>query len=565
MTRQILRAGLFRLVTLLGAVAMQAQTSFNFRAVHLIEGTDAIDVHFNELEGPSLTGVSFESVSELVENLPAVGGAFSIQYPAAGAGVGAAIIEGEQDDVESNREFVGVAHGTTANPLMTILERNRAQFPQPGKVLMRVLHAAADDVPIDVYIGAVGATPQIAGVGRGEVSMFVPITDEPTTLFLTPAGSKQPIATLSAPFGPANPFVTLIVTGTPSNLGVYTLNIGTPPDEVGSLVRLDNVSFTDVRVVNLRPGPGTQPGVKLDVYLAETSRNDRKVADTLDYRWVSRAFGPLVADTFRIKFVAPGESPANPVYELTRPFGNDSSYVVALTQFADRRPIGMVLKRTPIEPIPPGLGSTLVRFANATEEYGSLRAEISNGSATVMTDALPFLESSDFEAIPPGGTFSVKIFRDGIEAPIYDNVLAGGVNDVPSGAYLTIFAFGTSDTLSIDLLNESLPGRRQLGSFNPGGVGSVFSTSNALQSIGIRPNPTQDVALLSLAIERGGELSVSVVDVTGRIVWSDDNEQVGPGLHEQSLPTDQLLPGSYHCLVTIDGQPQGAVPIVVVR
>lgn len=556
------------LILLLIALAsgdMTAQTSFNYRAVHLIEGTAAIDVHFNERETASIQGVPFETVSQQLRNLPAIDDAFSVQYTATATGVGAAIVSAEQTGVESNREFVGVGWGTTANPTLTMIERNRAQVPQPGKVLMNVMHASEVAIPIDVYVGVVGSTPQVAGVEQGMVSPYVSITDEPTTLFITAAGSKQPIATLSAPFGPSNPYVTLIVTGSsPQDLVVYVLNIGTPPQEVGSLIRLDAVSFTDIRVLNLRPGQGTEPGAQLDVYLAQTSRADIKVADTLSYRWASRTFGPLVADTFRIGFVAPGESPSSPVYSFTRQYRNDTAYVVALTQFADRRPVGLVLTRNPLEPIPPGLGSTLVRFANATEEFGSLRAEIVGGSTVVSTDPIPFLGSTDFEPLPPGEPMSVRIYRTGSPDPIYEEALSG-IPAVPAGAYLTVFAFGTSAKLSVDLLNESLPGRRRLGTFDPGGPGSVLDRAESLVRLGFAPNPTTGAGSLSVSLDRPGTISSSLIDPTGRIVTSGDHGLRTDGDHTLSLDLPTLPQGTYRLLVTVDGRLEGSVPVVVVR
>ena len=557
------RLTLLLLFSLFLALPASAQTRFNYRAVHLVEGTAAIDLHFQDRDVASVTDVPFETVSEQLKNLTAPGDAFNVKYVAAGGGLAGLLVEADIE-VEANREYVGVAYGTTGSPKMAVLERNRAQFPQPGKVLFRVLNATDGNAAFDVYVDEVGSTPTQGSVTTDMVSPFTPVSDISTSITVTTAGSKLPIITVTAPFAQSSPFSTLIITGSaPNNLKLYVLSLSAPPDETGSLILLDEASYTDVRVVNLRPGVGDNPRSYHDIYLNKTSAGDLKVADTVAYRTTSRNFGPLIADSLRLKFVTSGEASSQPLIDLTRSFNNDTAYVVALTQFKDLRPTLITLGRTPVDPLPPGPGVTLARFVNGTDFYGSISAEVIAGDDTIRTGPLAFKESTEFESIPSGQPFSVRLFVAGTPEPIYDR--PAEINVVPGGAFLTLFAVGTDEKLSVDLLNESLPGRRNLVTFDADRDGGVAVVRKGSLAMSVAPNPLVDLGRVTVNLDRPGLTELLLVDAAGRLVASTDGVTLESGEQVIGFSTTSVPAGSYTMILRIDGEARGSAGVVVVR
>ena len=556
-----LRGVLLLIFLLLPALPAEAQTRFNFRAVHLIDDAGEIDLHFQNRETASITGVAYETVSELLQNLTAMNDEFNVSYVRTGQGLGGELIDADIM-VESNREYVGVGYGSASSPKIAVLERNRAQFPQPGKVLFRALHASAIPLAVDVYVNEVGTTPTVSDLQQDNSSSFVPVEATSTSISITAAGSKQPIVTVTAPFSPSNPFVTLIITGdSPENIRLYVLNISAPPNSTGSLVSLEEASYTDVRIVNLRPGSGDNPDSKLDIYLNKPTLSDLKVSDSLRYRHTTQNFGPLIADSLRIKFVPFGESPNQPVHQVIRNFRNDTAYVVALTQFKDRRPTAITLGRSPVEPLPPGPGTSLVRFVNATDFYGPIRAEIIAGNQTIEVGPLEFKEQTTFENIQPGQAFSIRLYAGSGSDPIYDRPAAIGV--VPGGSYLTIFAIGDTDQLSVDILNESQPGRQPLLTFD--GIGAVAVVRGSDLDMAIAPNPIAGEARAMIALEGSGQVELLMVDMVGRIVSATEEVSIEGGRSSLRIETDGLEAGSYTVLLKVDGQVRGSRGVVILR
>lgn len=558
----LLRSSLHLLFLLLLCLPASAQTSFNFRTVNLIEGAGAVDVHFGDRETPSISGLAYGTVSSLLKSLPAIGDMFNVKVTPSGSGLAGTLV-GADVEVLGNREYVAVAYGTSGAAEMRVLERNRGSFPAVGKTHIRLLNAASILEPLDLYIDEVGTTPAVANVAPDSVSRFVPVENTSSTLLLTVAGSTVPVRRVVAPFGQATPFMTVIVTGsTTANLQVWILTISVPPEETGSLVLLDEASYTDVRVVNLRPGASENPQSKYDIYLNSATKTDQKVADTLRYREATRNLGPLIADSLRLKFVTGGDPSSQPLFTVNSRFENDTAYVVALTQFKDLRPTTIVLKRSPVAPLPPGIGTTLARFVNATDFYGPLSGEIIAGEDTVRFSNLGFRESTTFERLPVGEPLSVRVFRQGVEGPIYDRPYQGG--RVPGGAYLTLFAVGTSERLSVDLLNESQPGRQPLTSFDEGS--GVPVVRNLTASLAVYPNPVATGSgRVSVVTERSAEAEFVVVDMLGRVVDSFEPVRVDAGQTTLHLPLDRLSEGAYTLVMRIDGETAGATAVVVVR
>ena len=115
-------AGVLVVLLLLAATSLSAQ-NFDFRAVHLVNGLEGIDVHFFELEQASIVNVNFGVGAKVATGLPSVSGALNVKYTATGAGISSAFATGSAT-VQSGYEYTGVAYGPSSSAKLKILERN---------------------------------------------------------------------------------------------------------------------------------------------------------------------------------------------------------------------------------------------------------------------------------------------------------------------------------------------------------------------------------------------------------------------------------------------------------
>ncbi len=555
-------AGVLVVLLLLAATSLSAQ-NFDFRAVHLVNGLEGIDVHFFELEQASIVNVNFGVGAKVATGLPSVSGALNVKYTATGAGISSAFATGSAT-VQSGYEYTGVAYGPSSSAKLKILERNKTQGPAAGKTLLRVLHAASISTPIDVHLGQVGSVPVLSAVAPDQVTPFLNVNGEATTLIITEAGKQNPLARLTAPLGAGTSIVTLIVTGSNAgNLSVYAMFDQDP--ERQQLILLEESSYTNVRVVHLRPNAdGSGGGDKVDIYLNRAGQSDTKVSDTLKYRRASREFGPLFTDSFQVKFVPSGESPLSSLLTVNRRFANDTSYVVVFTQFQDKRTIPIVLTRSPVEPLPPGFGRTLVRFVNATDFYGELTAVVTAGIDTFRFESVPFRKGTEFRELPSGVPLSIEVYRAGMSTPFYSGT--SSTIQVPAGAYLTIFALGDDGKFSVDMLNESQSGLQPLATFDAGGPGSVRQ-GNREEMIPLTsaPNPTGSNTYLRFSLERTRQVTVALYNTMGQEVLTLPAKRYESGEVSIPLELESLPAGHYVCLLLGDGERLGAAPLLLVR
>lgn len=552
---------LFSIVCLLGLNADVFSQQFDFRTINLVEGSGGIDVHFNDLAQASLSDIQYGDASKVLPGLPAVGGEFNVKIAPTGEGIGAAFV-GETVTVQSSYEYTAVAYGTEAAGKLNVLERSNQQ-PVNGKVLVRVLHAVNDAAEFDVYIGGVTGPALFTKVKQDEATRMLNVTAEAAALIITEAGSKVPLVQLTGPFGLGTPYLTLILTGEDkNNLQVFAHAYMGREEQGSELIRLEDASYANLRVVHLRPNPGVKEGDKLDIYFNRTSQADTKVTDTLKYRYTSRDFGPLFANTFRLKFVPEGESSSTTVLTVDQELGNDTSYVVILTQFQDLKPTPFVLRRSPVNPIPPGLGTSQIRFANAAPFHSPVTVVLKYGTDTMRFENIGFKNVTEFRAITTGVPLELEAYMGGSAEPFFTT--GTSPLQVPVGAYLTVISSGNQDDFSVDLLNESLSGLQRLFSFDPATSVPMEDLTDHYQLTSV-PNPASDRAFLSFQLERPGRIDIQMFDAMGRAVGNvaSGNFEAGPAGVE--IDTQFLAPGTYTCVLRNDDGTVGTARVVIAR
>lgn len=83
-----------------------------------------------------------------------------------------------------------------------------------------------------------------------------------------------------------------------------------------------------------------------------------------------------------------------------------------------------------------------------------------------------------------------------------------------------------------------------------GPVGVVELKDN--QKIGIYPNPAKDFAVVGISLDQSASVSVSIYDITGKLVYSNAAVKVEAGQHEMKINTSDFATGTYNVLVNTD-------------
>ncbi|MEM9022994.1 MAG: right-handed parallel beta-helix repeat-containing protein, partial [Bacteroidota bacterium] len=78
-------------------------------------------------------------------------------------------------------------------------------------------------------------------------------------------------------------------------------------------------------------------------------------------------------------------------------------------------------------------------------------------------------------------------------------------------------------------------------------------TSEKLEDVNLYPNPAREAAWLAYGLKQEAAVSLTMVDVHGRNVFSESQGQQLPGNYQVALPIPALTPGFYVINLTIDG------------
>lgn len=68
-------------------------------------------------------------------------------------------------------------------------------------------------------------------------------------------------------------------------------------------------------------------------------------------------------------------------------------------------------------------------------------------------------------------------------------------------------------------------------------------------SIGIFPNPAKDYAVVGIKLENNSSVDISIIDVTGKVVYTNKSEEVFAGTSEITINTSEFATGTYNVIV----------------
>lgn len=78
-------------------------------------------------------------------------------------------------------------------------------------------------------------------------------------------------------------------------------------------------------------------------------------------------------------------------------------------------------------------------------------------------------------------------------------------------------------------------------------VGIVDIKNNA--QIGVYPNPAEHYAIVGIKLQKESSVSLSIFDISGKVVYTNDAEQVGVGQNEITINTENFASGVYTVVV----------------
>lgn len=549
-----------RNLALLLIIAMAAVTGnahaqkFDFRAVHLIEGAGAIDVHFLNREQPSIVNLDYQSMSAVSPGLPVGTGTYNLKMAPTGTGLAGAVLD-KDFTVATSTDYEAIAYGSTSVPKLAVLSRLKNKVPGVGQALLRVLHGATVSDSFDVYLGAVSSAPLLINVKQDSVSKYATVDGVAATLIITRNASTQPIAQFIMPLSTLT-YNTLVITGSSvGNLKVYHIN--------GSLqnaaaVKLPVLQGSDippafVRAVNAWPQK-TVPNV--DIYLNNEARTKK-----LSYRSATERYGPLTSDSTTVSFVTAGDNPGNALLTTKIDLQPDTAYAVVLTQFNNGGRTNLLLKRA-ISDKTSNPNNVRIRVANANDFFGAVTIVLQPSSGdTVHYDEVPFLANTDFREMP-GGNIDLKAYRTGQTEPIFTGNLT-----IAGSSILTFLVVGDMDKLAVDILNDSMPViQSPMRSFDPAlSVPTEYLAANHRLGLVNAPNPFSENTQIGFRLPEPTHVTISLFDALGRIIATPLDEHREAGEQEFTLDAAGLPPGTYTCLLRTDDGTTAVRQMVVVR
>jgi hypothetical protein len=102
------------------------------------------------------------------------------------------------------------------------------------------------------------------------------------------------------------------------------------------------------------------------------------------------------------------------------------------------------------------------------------------------------------------------------------------------------------DTVSKDVLNSGS------STFSTTSVGMVKMDNN--QTLGVYPNPAQNFAIVAVKLENATKVSLAIYDITGKVVYTKDEETLAIGQNEIMIDTEKFAAGAYTIVGTINGK-----------
>lgn len=524
-------------VAALVACVGESQAQIRFRVAHLVNGVPAIDAYIQGGTTPYLEDVPYEGLSARSAGFSA---ATDVVITRANAGSGAALLS-TTIPVDAGI-YTLLAYGTSAAPKLSTLAWPFNPSPGVDLAAVRVFNASAIAGNLDVYFDSTMGAPAIEALRVDSVSTFQIRPAAASSLIITAAGSKTPIARFVLPLA-IRSTQTLVITGTGTpDMAVHLFGDGTGPVDATSITALQREQAVGaaptLRFVNALPQPDAR---RLDVFL-----NGSRNATGINYRSASGVLAGVGVGPIGVALVPENRTIVDSVYGTLMTLARDTAYALVLTQFKSGAIISLTLKRS-FSAVAPAAGHAKIRVANVTDFHSSLTYQVT-GANTLTIESPQFLTATNWQEVN-AGPMNLQVFKPGVASPILQ-----GTYEVPAGAFITLLAIGDDAKFTVDVLVHEDPGAQQpMATFGDPEVGVRDESTIAAHALRLKsvPNPFVDNARITFALAQASEVSLDVYDVMGRRIRTLATGWRAAGEHDVAI--DDLVAGAYTVVLRAGG------------
>ncbi|MCF8451336.1 MAG: T9SS type A sorting domain-containing protein [Taibaiella sp.] len=156
------------------------------------------------------------------------------------------------------------------------------------------------------------------------------------------------------------------------------------------------------------------------------------------------------------------------------------------------------------------------------------------------------------QMLPTGSGRSISSFTDGVTQSFVDTGIAftygnwsAGSSTYPAQGSNKFWSNPLTGSEVIAYIQDDATKSIMQSVFSlPAGFLNV-STVAKVESISINPNPTKGAANLQFELLEEGNVHVTVMDYTGRVVSEVANKTMTAGMHNVAISTENIVPGNY--------------------
>lgn len=186
---------------------------------------------------------------------------------------------------------------------------------------------------------------------------------------------------------------------------------------------------------------------------------------------------------------------------------------------------------------------------NQTEYYHIMRKMNPNGwgTPTVLTDGTPFTVTFNQNPtttnidLSPSGSAGQNTFNFWIST-------SGTVGATSKNTIVYEYIVFLQDTVTDHVLQTASWSASVTVPTTPT-VATGVKENAANQSLSIYPNPAVEYATLSLQLEKAAKVSVSIFDITGKLVYENKGSEVPAGSNQMNIKTSEFATGTYQVVI----------------
>ncbi len=556
---------------LLGTVS-QAQSLANLQVIHNCASPAAavVDIYYFDgsswSAGPAINDLAYREATGV---FPVLAGTANARVGIAGASsstVADTLFSMALPTLTAGESYVGIAAGLVGNvatPFNIFFSTLQTTAPA-GQIAVKVFHGSTNAPAVAAFDIDDAIDPLIPSIAYGEFVGYANLDTGNTTLVLTLSPDYNTmVGGFALPTGAASGSGAVVfASGLVGTGGDFNLFAALPD---GTVLPFTGSDVCRAQVIHNAADPAL---AAVDVYVSIPLLNiDIPFAQGFEYKTATPfIFLPVLPIPLAVKFTAPGGNPANPVATIPLTLATNTTYAL----------------------IANGVASVAGgSFANAVSV---------NGSAINFN--VKIINNAKVRSVTPGNV-SVYAVHHGVDAPAVDinlnqtgtiTTLAGNVSyngaslldapgadirlDVaPAGgnaikAYTApLSAFGNQSLVVVasgflSTNDENVANLQEFGLFaipitggdfiplpeiNIAGIANGTIASGKLE---VYPNPAESFVNVVMPENFGGNGSLMLADMTGRVLKTVNavNQNANGGVY--SLDVDQLPSGVYSIIIT---------------